>query len=154
MMVLESIWVAIMIGFMTLPGTQIPLEPHEQAMIADAWYSENEGIRLITIQLTEGMLDATDQNCEKAAKLFHKICNYGYTLKVKPYRIGGWVPSAVNPMTIEWTRVLIGKAPDERKKSAKPDKDRKLKRKHGLKPAGRTNRYEVNGKDVYIRKKP
>lgn len=148
---MNTFWAVFVIGFMMLPGTQIALDDHERGMIADSWYDRK--LNLVTVQLSERMLDATDSNCEKAAKLFHKICSHGYILKVKPYRSGGWVPSAVNPMTVEWTKVLVGEAPDERKKPAKAGETYDQGRNNGIRPGGKTSRYEVNGTDVYIRKK-
>ena len=147
-----SILAAIIVSFMTLPGTTIQID-QEHAWIISEVLAFNEASKTVTIKLSEAMVDGTDYNCAVSSRLFHKICSQGYTLLVKPAIIGGWVPSAVNPMTVAWTRVLVGEAPDEREKPVRTGEDRKRGRAYGVKPAGRTSRYEVNGTDVYIRKK-
>jgi len=148
---MAAIWAIAVIGAMMMPGTQIAIDHNHAWMIAEV-IEYNESQRFVTIKLSEAMVDGTDYNCQAAARLFHEICKQGYTLSVKPAIIGGWVPSAVNPMTVKWTRVLVGEAPLEEKVSEKDYKPRKRGRSKGVKPAGSTKRYEVNGKDVYIRK--
>jgi len=148
----SQILAAIVIGFMTLPGTTIEIDQKDAWVISEVLAFSEAG-KTVTIKLSEAMVDGTDYNCAVSSRLFHKICSQGYTLLVKPAIIGGWIPSAVNPMTVEWTRVLVGKAPDERNGTAKTGKDHKRGRRYGIKPSGRTSRYEVNGTDVYIRKK-
>ena len=77
--------------------------------VAEHWYDEEQ--KLVTIRLDEWFEDGTDTHAYKAARLFHAICSQGYTLYVLPYRIGGWVPSRVNPMTAGWTEHLIDQDP-------------------------------------------
>jgi hypothetical protein len=76
--------------------------------VVEHWYDKSEN--LVTIRIDESFR-GTDGDCARAAMLFHAICKQGYTLYVLPYRTGGWVPSRINPMTIEWTQQLIESDP-------------------------------------------
>jgi len=73
--------------------------------VSEYWYDPK--IELVTIRLTEDFEGGSDFDGYTAARLFHSICKQGYLLKVLPYKIGGWVPSEVNPMRREWTQKLI-----------------------------------------------
>jgi hypothetical protein len=149
---IASILAALVIGFTVLPGTTIKID-QKHAWVVSEVLAFSEVNKTVTVKLSEAMVDGTDYNCAVSSRLFHEICSQGYRLLVKPAIIGGWVPSAVNPMTIEWTRVLVGEAPDKRIEPAKIGESRKRGRSYGVKPTGKTSRYEVNGTDVYIRKK-
>lgn len=141
---------AVIVASTVLPGTQIAIDPDDAWMVSEV-LAYDESKKFVVIRLSEAMQDATDTNAEAAGRLFHRICTQGYVLGVKPAVIGGWTASRVNPMSVEWTRVLIGEAPDTGYEPADAGGDRGRGRQHGIKPKGRTYRYEVNGKDVYIR---
>jgi len=80
--------------------------PHDlRRHVVEHWYNERQN--LVTIRLDESFEGGTDTQCETAARLFHAICNQGFTLYVLPYHQNGWIPSRINPMTIEWTQKLI-----------------------------------------------
>jgi len=57
---------------------------------------------LLTIKLGEHLTTGTDAACAEAAKVLHELCSQGYTVEVV-----GDCPSAVNPMTVEWTKKLM-----------------------------------------------
>lgn len=63
----------------------------------------NNGV--ITIEISGFLANGSDKACIAAAKLFHRFTKYGATLKV--ISKNGFVPSAINPMTKEWTEILI-----------------------------------------------
>jgi hypothetical protein len=65
----------------------------------------NEDTKMVTILVDESIVGGTDGQCETAGKLFHSICSQGYELYV--ISPTGWVPSAKNPMTVDWTINLI-----------------------------------------------
>jgi len=88
-------------------GCVLALPQYQMHMIADIWCADDN---LVVLQLSDHLEQATDVNCMEAADLFHNICSQGYKLLVRPYRIGGWVPSRVNPMDVEWTKVLVGES--------------------------------------------
>jgi hypothetical protein len=81
------------------------LPPHLRWNISEHWYDPK--LNLVTIRLSDDFEGGDDSEAHRAAQLFHAICIQGYTLKVLPYRVGGWVPSRRNPMTVEWTKYLI-----------------------------------------------
>ena len=80
-----------------------------QRYVSEYWYDRSTN--LVTIRLSDDFESGTDTACGIAARLFHAICSQGYTLYVLPYRVGGWVPSRINPMTVEWTQQLIESDP-------------------------------------------
>ena len=85
--------------------TMASVPSHLRWMISEHWYDPEKN--LVTIRLDENAADGSDYSCERAARLFHSICRQGFVLRVLPYRVGGFVPSRVNPMTIKWTRYLV-----------------------------------------------
>jgi len=89
-----------MLGFVL---TSLP--PDLRWYVSEHWYDSKQN--LVTIRLDDSFERGTDTEAYRAAELFHSICSQGYKLRVLPYRVGGWVPSRVNPMTVEWTRKLI-----------------------------------------------
>jgi len=113
-------------------------------------YEYKADTNLVVIRLTERFEDGSDTNCKIAAELFHAICSKGFNLYVKPYRIGGWVPSRRNPMDVSWTRHLVGKDPTI---VGGPTITLKQPRvtQNNEEPKGETRRYEINGKEVIIR---
>jgi len=80
--------------------------PHNlQKYVSEHWY--DPGMNMVTIRLSSHFENGTDTEAYEASRLFHAICTQGYMLRVLPHRIGGWVPSRKNPMTVEWTKILI-----------------------------------------------
>lgn len=123
-------------------GCVLALPQYQMHMIADIWCTDD---KLVVLQLSDHMEQATDVNCMEAADLFHNICKQGYKLLVKPYKVGGWVPSRINPMDVEWTKILVGES------------DPILKPKHSAKPAqrfGHNLTIDVIPDDRKVRPKP
>ena len=61
-----------------------------------------------TIYIDGWMTNGTDTDCYQASKLFDIICNMAdIELTVQ----GSFVPSSLNPMTKEWTKILVSEDP-------------------------------------------
>jgi len=93
----------------------LSLPPDLRDAVSEHWYDIDRN--LVTIRLSEQFEGGSDTEAHHAARLFHEICKQGYTLKVLPHHIGGWIPSRINPMTVEWTKQLtsdIDSVNDER----------------------------------------
>ena len=79
----------------------IPAQSH-------AWYrviSYNADSNYMIIEISGELASGTDAACEIAAEIFHEICKSGVILEVRSTT--GFVPSAVNPMTLKWTSELV-----------------------------------------------
>ncbi len=67
----------------------------------------DEDAKYIEIILDSFLSSGTDYGCAEASKLFYKLCSLDhgeFIVKVT----NEWVPSAVNPMDIIWTKRLAG----------------------------------------------
>jgi hypothetical protein len=58
--------------------------------------------KYLVIRISGFYTQGSDSACQYAGELFHQLCSLGVKLEVR----GDFVPSAVNPMTVAWTKVL------------------------------------------------
>jgi len=90
----------------------------------------NPETKHVILRIPDFLATGTDAACAKAAELFHFICSLDPRVILQVYRINPkiifngkydpgtkdsgeqfkqihWIPSKVNPMTLDWTRELI-----------------------------------------------
>jgi hypothetical protein len=65
---------------------------------------------LARIALDPQLYSGSDGACQAAGQIFHRIAVQGWTVYCHPGP-NGYVPSARNPMTVEWTSVLVSGSP-------------------------------------------
>ena len=67
---------------------------------------EGEDLWYVVVELSGYLVNGTDMGCQSAAEVCYRICSIpGMELEVQSE--AGWVPTAKNPMKLDWATVLI-----------------------------------------------
>jgi len=61
--------------------------------------------RYLVIQIESPLTGPSDGMCQYTSEMFHKLCSISSDLRLEV--LGEFVPSAVNPMTLAWTKELV-----------------------------------------------